>query len=431
MVAYQCWVGRWVRLRRALHQLSARAIARAKPPGFLHDGGGLYLQITDTDARSWVYRFALGSRRREMGLGAYPAVTLAAARMAATNARALVAGGQDPIAARDAGRAAQRLQEARGVTWDQAVEQFLAAHEKTWRNPKHRQQWRNTLATYAAPVLGGLSVAAIDTPEVTKVLDSIWYEKPETASRVRGRIERVLDWSKVRGLRTGENPARWRGHLDKVFPSKTKVRKVRHHPAVPIDNLPAVYARLKASDGMGAKAARYVILTAARPSEGSHSRWPEIDRQGALWTVPAARMKAEKDHRAPLSAEALSILDDLVELRTRRNGYIFPGGRAGRPISLTSLTKALRAAGGGKATVHGTARSTFKDWASERTSFPGEVSEMALAHTIDDKVEAAYRRGELLEKRRAMAEQWATFLCTPPGASVVPIGKRARVAGRR
>jgi integrase len=195
---------------------------------------------------------------------------------------------------------------------------------------------------------------------------------------------------------------------------------------VPIDNLPAVYARLKASASMGAKAARYVILTAARPSEGSNARWPEIDRQDALWTVPAARMKADKDHRAPLSPEALAILDDLAEQRAHRNGYVFQGGKAGRPISLTSLSKALRAAGGGKATVHGTARSTFKDWASERTSFAREVSEMALAHTIDDKVEAAYRRGELMAKRTALMTAWANYLTTPVRqAKVVPLGKRA------
>ena len=217
---------RWVSLRRALQQLTALVIARAKEPGYLADGGGLYLQITAAGARSWVYRFALAKRRRDMGLGPFPAVSLAAARKLAADARALVKAGQDPIAAREARRARQRLDDARGVTWDKAVDQFLEAHEKTWRNPKHRQQWRNTLATYAGPVLGGLAVAAIDTPEVTKVLDPDLAGKPETASRVRGRIERVLDWSKVRGYRTGENPARWRGHLDQVFPARGKVRKV-------------------------------------------------------------------------------------------------------------------------------------------------------------------------------------------------------------
>lgn len=413
-------------MRRALHRLSAQAIARAKTAGYLHDGGGLYLQITTAGARSWVYRFALG-RRRDMGLGAFPAVSLATARNLAAGARALVAAGQDPIAARDAERTRQRLAAARGVTWDQAVAQFIAAHRPTWRNAKHAQQWTNTLATYAGPVMDGLPVAAIDTTHVTRVLDPIWHQKPETGSRVRGRIERILDWSKVRGYRTGENPARWRGHLDQVYPAKGKVRKVRHYPAVPIDSIPAVYARLKASTGMAAKAVRFCILTAARPGEGAKSRWPEFDRAGALWTVPAARMKADKDHRAPLSAEAQAILADLVELRTRRDGYVFPGHRGGRPISLTAMSKALRTAGGGKATVHGTARSTFKDWASDRTSFANEVSEMALAHAIDDKVEAAYRRGELMRKRSALMSAWANYLTTTKqSAKVIPLGKRAR-----
>lgn len=414
-------------MRRALHRLSAQSIARAKTAGYLHDGGGLYLQITATGARSWVYRFALGSRRRDMGLGAFPAVSLAMARNLAAEKRALVAAGQDPIAARDAERTRQRLEQARGVTWDQAVAQFIEAHRPTWRNAKHAQQWTNTLATYAGPAMDGLPVAVIDTTHVTRILDPIWREKPETASRVRGRIERVLDWCKVRGYRTGENPARWRGHLDQVYPAKGKVRKVRHHPAVPIDNLPAVYARLKASTGLAAKAVRFCILTAARPSEAAKARWPEFDRDGALWTVPASRMKADKDHRAPLSAEAQAILAELVELRTRRDGYVFPGHKGGRPISLTAMSKALRTAGGGKATVHGTARSTFKDWCSERTSFPAEVSEMALAHAIDSKVEAAYRRGELMEKRAALMGAWANYLTAPAQrAKVVPLGKRAR-----
>jgi integrase len=427
-------------LRRALHRLSAQAIARAKAAGYLHDGGGLYLQITTAGARSWVYRFALDGRRRDMGLGAFspvgskdpPPVSFATARNLAAEKRALVAAGTDPIADRDAQRVRQRIEDARGVTWDKAAAQFIAAHRPTWRNAKHRQQWENTLATYASPVMGRLPVAAIDTTHVAKVLDPIWQEKPETASRVRGRIERVLDWAKVRGLRQGDNPARWRGHLDQVYPTKGKVRRVKHHAAVPIDNLPAVYARLKASTGMGAKAVRFVILTAARPSEGAQARWHEFDRAAAMWSLPASRMKADRDHRAPLSAEAQEILAELIELRTRRDGYVFAGHKGGRPISLTAMSKALRAAGGGKATVHGTARSTFRDWCAERTGFAREVAEMALAHSIGDKTERAYRRGELMQKRTALMSAWANYLTTPAQAGkVVPIGKRARVAGRR
>jgi integrase len=400
---------------------------RAGTAGYLHDGGGLYLQITPTGAKSWVYRFALHSRRRDMGLGAYPAISLATARNLAAEKRAFVAGGIDPIAHREAERARQRIEAGRGVTWDKAVPQFIEAHRPTWRNAKHAQQWANTLASYAGPVMNGLAVALVDTGHVTRILDPIWHEKPETASRVRGRIERVLDWCKVRGYRTGENPARWRGHLAMTYPAKGKVRKVRHHPAVPIDDLPAVYARLKDSTGIAAKAVRFCILTAARPGEGAKARWPEIDRQAAMWTVPAERMKANKDHRAPLSAEALEILAELIELRTRRDGHVFPGHKGGQAVSLTAMSKALRTAGGGKATVHGTARSTFKDWASERTSFARDVSEMALAHTVDSKVEAAYRRGELMAKRTALMAAWANYLTAPArSAKVVAIGKRAR-----
>jgi integrase len=415
-------------LRRTLHRLSALSIARAQTAGYLPDGGGLYLQVTATDARSWIFRFALARRRREMGLGPFPDVSLATARKLAASARALAKAGQDPIAARDAQRAHQRLEMSRGVTWDAAVAQFLDGHERTWRNPKHRQQWRNTLTTYAAPVLGGLSVASIGTPEVVKVLDPIWQEKPETAFRVRGRIERILDWAKVRGYRAGENPALWRGHLDKVFPARSAVRKVEHHAAVPVDAMPALYGRLCKAKGTAALALRFVILTATRPGETTGGRWPEIDLRGALWAIPGERMKAGREHRVTLSREALAILRELAELRS--GPRIFPGHRTGRPLSLTSLSKALKAAGGGNTTVHGF-RSTFKDWAAERTTFAGEVSEMALSHAIGDKVEAAYRRGELLEKRRAIMEQWARFLLTPAAANVVPIGMRRQVARRR
>lgn len=416
--------------RGSLNLLSAQAVERASTPGYLHDGGGLYLQVGQAGGRSWIYRYTLSGRRREMGLGTFkkstkdtsPQVSLSQARMRAAAARSLVQDGKDPIGARDAERAKKRLLAARGVTWDQAVDQFLEGHLGSWRNKKHRQQWRNTLDTYAKPILGGLAVSAIGTPEVIKVLDPIWHKKPETASRVRGRIERILDWTKVRGYREGENPARWRGHLDKVFPARAKVRKVKHHAAVPIDDLPTVYGRLAKAKGIAAMAVRFTILTAVRPSETTGGVWPEVDRKNALWAIPPERMKADREHRVTLSREALTILEEMAEIRTDKQ--IFPGHKEKRPLSLTALSKALKAAGGGKATVHGTARSTFKDWASERTSFPSEVSEMALAHSIGDKVEAAYRRGELLKKRAAMMQQWATFVSTPVRGNVVSIGRR-------
>jgi integrase len=403
-------------LRRTLHRLTALSIARAKVAGYLADGGGLYLQVTATGARSWIFRFQLDGRRREMGLGPFPEISLAVARDLAAEKRALAKAGRDPIAERDAQRARQRLDEGRTVKWDQAVDQFLADHESTWRNPKHRGQWRATLATYASPIMGNLSAGAIATPEVIRVLQPIWRSKPATASRVRGRIERVWDWCKVRGYAQGENPARWRGHLDKVFPATRKVRKVRHHAAVPIDALPSVYQRLReADDDIAAMAARFTILTAARPGMVTGARWPEIDRQAAIWTVPGSRMKGDKPHRVPLSREALAIVDRMADLRT--SALIFPGWRTGRPMSVDTLSTALRIAGAGRATMHGTARSTFKDWCSERTNTPNEISEMALAHMIGNETEAAYRRSELLEKRAALMGQWARFLLTPVTSS--------------
>jgi integrase len=267
-------------------------------------------------------------------------------------------------------------------------------------------------------------VAVIDTPDVTKVLDSIWHTKPETASRLRGRIERILDWAKVRGLRTGENPARWRGHLDKIYPPRAKVRRVKHHAAVPIDDMPAVYARLCQAEGIAALAARFTILTAVRVSVTTGATEPEV--KGDIWSISAERMKADRDHNVPLSGEAKKVLKQAAQVRT--DVRLFPGRRRGRPLSHTAVIKALRSAGAGEATTHGTARSTFKDWASERTSFPSEVSEMALAHAISDKVEAAYRRGELMKKRTAMMQQWATFLTSDGTGRVVSIGSRRRAA---
>jgi integrase len=408
-------------MSRPLQVLSALSINRRKKPGYLGDGGGLYLQVTEAGSKSWIFRYSMVGKRREMGMGAYPAVSLGAARNLAQEARTVLAGGQDPIAVRDAERARKRLEEARGVTFDQAVEQFLADHVVTWKNEKHRQQWRNTLNTYVSPAMGRLSVGAIGTPEVSRVLDAIWHDKTETASRVRARIERILDWSKVREYRTGENPARWRGHLDKIYPARNKVQKVKHHAAVPVDKMSAVYARLSESDGVAPRAVRFTILTAVRAGETTGATWKEIDLNHGVWTIPASRMKMDREHKVPLSREALAILREMAELKT--DTLVFAGQRARRPLSIASLAKAMKAAGGEAMTTHG-CRSTFKDWASERTSFPSEVSEMALAHTIGDKVEGAYRRGELIKKRAAMMQQWATFLMAPASIKVVPIGRR-------
>jgi integrase len=413
-------------LRRSLHKLSAIGLKRATAPGYLSDGGGLYLQITPSGARSWVFRYSFGGRRREMGLGAFsrvgstsaPEVTLATAREKAAQERQHLAEGKDPIAHRDATAAEKRLQDGRQTLWDDAVAQFLAAHEATWRNAKHRQQWRNTLDTYAAPILGGLPVAEIGPEETAKVLDPIWHEKPETASRVRGRAERVLDWCRARGYRQGENPFRWRNNLSLVYPAKTKVRPVKHHAAVAIDKMPALYARLRKAEGMAALALRFLILTGARASEAAGARWDEIDLDAGSWTVAGSRMKSGRPHTVPLSAEVLAILKPLAKVRTGE--HVFPSRVTGRPLSLAALSKALDTAGGKDATVHGM-RSTFRDWGAERTNHARDVLEMALAHTIGDRVEAAYRRGDLLQKRAALMSQWARFLIDPPSAAVVSL----------
>ena len=358
-----------------------------------------------------------------MGLGPYPGVSLAAARQSASSAHSLVRVGKDPIAARDAERARKRLEDARAITFDQAADQYIAANEPGWRNDTHRGQWRTSLAAFASPVIGKMPVADIGVTEVMRVLEPLWREKTETGSRVRGRIERVLDWAKVRGYRTGENPAQWRGHLDKLLPARRKVQKVKHHAAVAIDDLPAVYAKLADLDSMTALALRFAILTAARAGEVTGARWSEIDMEAKVWTVPSDRIKAGKTHRVPLSREAMEIL---ARVRATATGtLVFPGRVAGRPLSLASMLKVLKVAGGGDATVHGF-RSTFRDWASERTHYPRDVAEMALAHAIGDKVEAAYRRGDLFERRKLMMEDWATFVLTTPSAKVVPIGNRRR-----
>ncbi|MNS32694.1 Prophage CP4-57 integrase [compost metagenome] len=368
------------------------------------DGGGLYLQVSRSGTKSWIFRFALSGREREMGLGPLHTVSLSEARDLALEARKLKLRGLDPIDARSAERSAQRLEDAKAVTFKQAATAYIKANQAAWKNAKHAAQWEATLATYAEPIFGDFAVAAIDTTLVLKAIEPIWTAKPETASRLRGRIETILDWATVRGFRHGDNPARWRGHLDKLLPSKNKIRTVTHHAALPYKELPAFMKILADQAGVGARALEFTILTAARTSEVIGARWQELDVVSATWTVPKERMKAGREHRVPLSASALKILEAMAEIRT--SDYVFPGGKKDRPLSNMALLAALKRMKRSDLTAHGF-RSTFRDWAAETTDYPGEVVEMALAHTVANKVEAAYRRGDLLEKRKGLMSDWS------------------------
>ena len=407
-------------------KLSAIEVTKAKGPAVLHDGGGLYLRVSATGAKSWVFRFQLDGKRRDMGLGPFPDFSLADARQKATENRKLRHEGIDPLDAKAAQQQAQRVSAAKGRTFAEVAEEYVSRNEAGWRNAKHRQQWRNTLATYVYPIFGELPVAAIDTGLVVQVLDPIWAEKPETASRVRGRIEAVLDAATVRGYRTGPNPAQWKGNLSHVLPARAKVRKVAHHAALPFDDMPDFLAALRGRDGMAARALEFAALTTARTGEVLGARWGEIDLMAKVWTVPAERMKAGREHRVPLSAAALDVLEKVRPLALARDGKpdmsapVFPGPRRALPMSNMTMLMLLRRMGRGELTAHGF-RSTFSDWAAERTAYPREVVEMALAHVIESKVEAAYRRGDLFEKRRRLMADWARFCAAPPAGDVVPL----------
>lgn len=387
-------------------ELGSMAVSRLKEPGLHFVGGvaGLALQVLPSGGRTWILRATVGGRRRDMGLGGYPDVTLAEARDEARKARALIRSGVDPIQKAKAARDALKAEAMKATSFRQAVEAYVAAHAAGWRNAKHRAQWTNSLKTHAYPILGDLSVAHIEMAHVIKVLDPIWREKTETAKRVRGRIERVLDWAATRGLRDGHNPARWKGLLETVLPKPDKVAQVVHHRALPYSDLPAFMARLQDQASTGAVALRFTILTAARSGEVRGARWSEIDLRKKLWTVPGNRMKAGREHRVPLSSEALSLLEQLP--RVAGSDLVFPAARGGQLSDMT-LSAVLRRMNV-DAVPHGF-RSTFRDWVAECTRHGSDVAEMALAHTIGSKVEAAYRRGDLFEKRRALAEDWARF----------------------
>jgi integrase len=394
-------------MARQTERLSPGKVAKARGPAgkttLLVDGNGLYLRIGPTGAKSWVLRYMAGRRSHDMGLGSLSLVGLREAREHALQQRRLLRlEGIDPIAKRRAARQAAIIEAASAMTFKDCAQAYIAAHKGGWKNPKHAAQWPSTLQTYVYPIFGNLPVQAVDVGLMTKAIEPIWATKPETASRVRGRIESVLDWATVRGHREGENPARWRGHLEKLLPPRRKVAAVEHHAALPYAELPAFMGALAQREGFAARALELLILTAARTGEVLGARWSEIDLEGRLWTVPAGRMKAGREHRVPLSDGALAILTEL----DRTSELVFPGQRRDRPLSNMALLMLLRRMGRGDLTAHGF-RSTFSDWCAEQTNFPSEVREMALAH---DKVEAAYRRGDLFEKRQQLAEEWGRYL---------------------
>ena len=395
-------------------KLTSLMVAKLKKPGHYGDGGLLYLQIDERGNKSWDLRYRVGGRVREMGLGSLDTFSLAEARERAREGRKLLADGNDPIEVRKAVRMQQRLDEAKAITFADFAKSFIATRQSGWRNSKHAAQWPSTLKTYVYPIFGALPVQAIDTGLVIKALEPIWQTKPETAGRVRGRIESILDGAAARGYRQGENPARWKGHLENLLPKKSKVRRVEHHAALPYVELPAFMAELREQDGIAARALEFAILTAARTGEVIGARWSEINLAERLWTIPAERMKkSDREHRVPLSEATIAVLERMKAVR--QGAFVFPGGRVGRPLSNMSMLMTLRRMGCGDSTTHGF-RSTFRDWAAERTGFAAEVAEMALAHTVSDKVEAAYRRGDLFQKRRQLTDAWARF-CTVPATA--------------
>lgn len=400
-------------------ELSALEVGRIKSPGLHAVGGvaGLHMQVTPTGARTWILRAMIAGKRRDMGMGGFPDVTLAQAREKAREARACVERGVDPVAERAAARSALMAERGAMTTFEEAARQFISAKSAEWKNVKHGQQWTNTLEAYAFPFVGKLACADIALPHVLKILEPIWTTKTETATRLRGRIESVLDWATVRGFRKGENPARWKGHLDKILPAPGKVAKVEHHEAVAVDDVAAFMQDLRKRDGVAAKALEFLILTVVRSGEVRGAVWSEIDLAGRVWKIPPERMKAGKEHRVPLSDEALRLLEALP--RVAGNDLVFPSPR-GLVLSDMTLTAVMRRMER-KEVPHGF-RSTFRDWAAERTNYPREVAEMALAHTIGNAVEAAYRRGDLFEKRARMMAEWAKFCDTIKTAGeVIPI----------
>ena len=396
-------------MARAINKLTDTECKAASKAGMLGDGGGLYLNVKPSGAKSWAFIWKQDGKRYEMGLGAYPAVKLAKARAWATEYRRAVAEGRNPIA--------ERKKEA-VPSFGDCCDKFLGSMEGQWRNEKHRAQWRMTLDEYAKPIRSTL-VSEIGTDDVLRVLSPIWQEKPETASRLRGRIERVLDFAKVHGWRIGENPALWRGHLKSILPARQRLTR-GHHAAMPYSDVPAFIAQLPGRDAMAARGLEFLILTAARSGEVLGATWAEMDLEKAIWIIPGKRMKAGKEHRVPLSPKALAIVKALHD--TRISDYVFPGQKKDKPLSGMALEMQMRRMKADAYTVHGF-RSAFRDWAGDCTSFPRDVAEQALAHRVGDATERAYRRADALEKRRKLMSAWEEYCASCDSGNVIPLAR--------
>lgn len=389
-------------MAKQINKLTPEFVATVDKPGMYPDGLGLYLQVSVWNTKSWLFRYQRFYKLRSLGLGACHTITLLEARKRATQARQMLLDGVDPIDTKRERRQSAIVAQARVMTFDQCATAYIDAHKHGWKNAVHADQWTATINSYASPTIGKLPVADVDTALVMKILQPIWTTKTETASRVRGRIESILGWATVSGYRTGENPARWRDHLDNLLAKRSKIKKVVHHPALPYAEMGVFVSALRKQGGVGALALEFTIMTACRTGEVIGARWDEFDLPGKSWTIPPERMKAGREHRVPLCGRVIEILEELQPLGGK---FVFPGLKPDKPLSNMAMLALLKRMERGDLTVHGF-RSTFRDWAAEQTAYPHEMAEMALAHTIDNKVEAAYRRGDLFKKRIRMMNDW-------------------------
>jgi integrase len=413
---------------KVLGRLSARKVETLKTAGYHHDGGGLYLRVTASGSRSWLFRYATNGGEHWVGLGSAAIVPLADARIAAAEFRLLRQKGRDPIAEKRAAKVTARGEAAKAITFEKCADDFIDAHGAEWRNEKHKKQWRATLSTYAFPMIGDLPVGSVDTNLVVDVLKPIWTTKTETAMRLRGRIESILDYAKVRDYRSGDNPARLRGNLEIILGKPSKLKKVEHHPAMPFKDVGTFMPVLRAQSGAAAKALEFTILNVARTGETIGCRWPEIDLVAKVWTVPGERMKAGKTHRVPLTPAAIAVLEVMKAERTAEDSFVFPGATwTGKGLSNMAMAKVLERLGHGSITVHGF-RSCFRDWASAFGNFDNEVVERCLAHAVKDKTEAAYFRDDLLDKRRRVLVAWAEWCSKPFAAAADVAGDRSEAA---